>query len=193
MPSNIKMGLTLAAIFWMRVNLRTVSFEVIQHLSTAVQTPEASTALVNALRPYDLTKAETFQIRRFAGGSQWLLSSSTSDNTVYELGDGGIARASPPATAAPPPPKEHRHRLCAGARESGICRRGLAQAPVLGASPARAAGLARAAGGLAQHLHRRCERHLRAQAKGIQPPQVKPFTFCCISFLGMLHHHHLIE
>ncbi|KAJ7455305.1 hypothetical protein B0H11DRAFT_2067585 [Mycena galericulata] len=32
-----------------------------------------------------------------------------------------------------------------------------------------------------------------AQAEGIQEAQVKPFTFFCISFLGMLHHHHQIE
>lgn len=52
-------------------NLRTVSFEAIQHLSaeyqpTAAQTPEAITALVNALKPYDLTKAETLQIVNLA-------------------------------------------------------------------------------------------------------------------------------
>ncbi|KAJ7154678.1 hypothetical protein C8R46DRAFT_1118070 [Mycena filopes] len=32
-----------------------------------------------------------------------------------------------------------------------------------------------------------------AQAEGITPEQVKPFTFFCISFLEMLHHHHHIE
>ncbi|KAJ7761942.1 hypothetical protein DFH07DRAFT_814594 [Mycena maculata] len=32
-----------------------------------------------------------------------------------------------------------------------------------------------------------------AQAAGIQEAQVKPFTFFCISLLGMLHHHHQIE
>ncbi|KAF7374753.1 Hemerythrin domain-containing protein [Mycena sanguinolenta] len=32
-----------------------------------------------------------------------------------------------------------------------------------------------------------------AQAEGIRPEHVKPFTFFCVSFLGMLHHHHQIE
>ncbi|KAJ7170811.1 hypothetical protein C8R43DRAFT_1120546 [Mycena crocata] len=32
-----------------------------------------------------------------------------------------------------------------------------------------------------------------AQAEGITEEQVKPFSFFCIHFLGMLHHHHHIE
>ncbi|KAF7336752.1 Hemerythrin domain-containing protein [Mycena venus] len=32
-----------------------------------------------------------------------------------------------------------------------------------------------------------------AQAEGINEEQVKPFTFFCVAFLGMLHHHHQIE
>ncbi|KAJ7185788.1 RNA polymerase Rpb4-domain-containing protein [Mycena filopes] len=52
-------------------NLRTVSVEAIQYLSaeyqpTSSQTPEAITQLVQALEPYDLTKAEKLQIVNLA-------------------------------------------------------------------------------------------------------------------------------
>ncbi|KAJ7800385.1 RNA polymerase Rpb4-domain-containing protein [Mycena olivaceomarginata] len=52
-------------------NLRTVSFEAIQYLSseyqaTASQTPEAITQLVKSLEPYGLTKAEKLQIVNLA-------------------------------------------------------------------------------------------------------------------------------
>ncbi|KAJ7918441.1 HRDC-like protein [Mycena leptocephala] len=52
-------------------NLRTVSFEAIQYLSsdyqpTATQTPEAITQLVKSLEPYGLTKAEKLQIVNLA-------------------------------------------------------------------------------------------------------------------------------
>ncbi|KAJ7741952.1 HRDC-like protein [Mycena maculata] len=52
-------------------NLRTVSFEAIQYLSsefqpTSSQTPEAITTLVKSLEPYDLTKAEKLQIVNLA-------------------------------------------------------------------------------------------------------------------------------
>ncbi|KAJ7118677.1 HRDC-like protein [Mycena crocata] len=52
-------------------NLRTVSFEAIQYLSseyqaTSTQTPEAITQLVRSLEPYDLTKAEKLQIVNLA-------------------------------------------------------------------------------------------------------------------------------
>ncbi|KAF7360186.1 RPOL4c domain-containing protein [Mycena venus] len=52
-------------------NLRTVSFEAIQYLSseyqpTAAQTPEAITQLVKSLEPYGLTKAEKLQIVNLA-------------------------------------------------------------------------------------------------------------------------------
>ncbi|KAJ7222457.1 hypothetical protein GGX14DRAFT_428806 [Mycena pura] len=32
-----------------------------------------------------------------------------------------------------------------------------------------------------------------AQAEGIKEDQVKPFVFFCVSFLGMIHHHHHLE
>ncbi|KAJ6582893.1 RNA polymerase Rpb4-domain-containing protein [Mycena vulgaris] len=52
-------------------NLRTVSFEAIQYLSsdfqpTSAQTPEAITHLVKSLEPYGLTKAEKLQIVNLA-------------------------------------------------------------------------------------------------------------------------------
>ncbi|KAF8206251.1 hypothetical protein K438DRAFT_1963330 [Mycena galopus ATCC 62051] len=46
---------------------------------------------------------------------------------------------------------------------------------------------------LAHNMFIRGLNAIYAQAEGIKEEQVKPFAFFCISFMGIVHHHHAIE